>query len=364
MLTFHVGAAWDEDRMRVGQFQERLIDGTAAHAGSARRRIRQLPPGDRRDAALAGRGRRAVSETEANGVLTVGHADRDRRLPERAVDSAGGRGMVPRRLRGPAGAARAMVNRRFVDRFAAGRTWSAASCRSPSSSRAVLIAGIVGDVLEDGPAAPAVPYVYTCLPLGSWPDPEYVVRAEGDPRPLPAIDPAIVKIARSRAAGLRREAAGRRDGRGARSAAAERPRWSTFAAAALVLAALGLYGLLTLLVAERRRELGVRMALGASPRDLVEVVVAGAGRLVIGGDCAGVCLLLGAGCLLRALLFGVTPYDPRALAWSVGALALVALVAVIVPARQAARVSAMEAMKNRPDAIDVAFFQDAVRPPR
>jgi putative ABC transport system permease protein len=119
-----------------------------------------------------------------------------------------------------------------------------------------------------------------------------------------------------------------------------------FAAAALVLAALGLYGLLTLLVTQRRRELGVRTALGASPLDLVEFVVAGAGRLVATGIGAGVMLLLGAGNLMRASLFGVTPYDPRALAWSVGALTLAALVAVIVPARQAARVNAIEAIKN------------------
>ena len=83
----------------------------------------------------------------------------------------------------------------------------------------------------------------------------------------------------------------------------------TFAAAALVLAALGLYGLLMLLVAQRRRELGVRMALGATPRDLVRVVLAGAGRLVAAGVAAGLVLTLAAGHLLRAMLFGVGPYQ-------------------------------------------------------
>lgn len=85
----------------------------------------------------------------------------------------------------------------------------------------------------------------------------------------------------------------------------------TFAAAALGPAALGLYGLLSLLVAERRRELGVRIALGASPRDLVRVIVLGAGRLVAGGVAIGCALLLAAGFLLRALLFGVTPTTHR-----------------------------------------------------
>ena len=119
----------------------------------------------------------------------------------------------------------------------------------------------------------------------------------------------------------------------------------SFAGAALLLAALGLYGLLTLVVAERRRELGVRMALGASPGDLVEFVVAGAGRLVIAGVGAGVVLMLVAGRMMRAQLFGVAPSDPPSLVWSVAALVLVALAAVIIPARQAARVNAIDAMK-------------------
>src|SRR4029450_13110801 len=98
----------------------------------------------------------------------------------------------------------------------------------------------------------------------------------------------------------------------------------TFAAAALGLAALGLYGLLMLLVPPPRRELGVRLALGASPRDLAQVVIAGAGRLVGAGIAAGLVLTLAAGRLLQTLLFGVAPYDARALSWSVAALALVA----------------------------------------
>jgi ABC-type antimicrobial peptide transport system permease subunit len=119
----------------------------------------------------------------------------------------------------------------------------------------------------------------------------------------------------------------------------------TFAAAAVVLAGLGLYGLLMLLVAQRRRELGVRLALGATPRDLVRVVVGGAGRLVAAGVGVGLVLTLLAGHLLRAMLFGVGPYDPRALVGAVLALALAAFAAVVIPARQAASVSAMDAMR-------------------
>jgi len=102
---------------------------------------------------------------------------------------------------------------------------------------------------------------------------------------------------------------------------------------------------LMLLVTERRRELGVRIALGAAPRDLVRVVVGGAGRLVAIGMIVGVGLTAIAAQLLRSVLFGVAPYDAIAVTGAVIALGTVAIVAATVPARQAARVSAMEAMR-------------------
>jgi hypothetical protein len=88
------------------------------------------------------------------------------------------------------------------------------------------------------------------------------------------------------------------------------------------------------------------MALGATPRELAGVVVAGAGRLVGAGIVTGLACAIGAGYLLRSLLFGVTPFDGVALAGGVAALAGIAAIAVLVPARQAARASAMDAMRG------------------
>jgi ABC-type antimicrobial peptide transport system permease subunit len=119
-----------------------------------------------------------------------------------------------------------------------------------------------------------------------------------------------------------------------------------FAGAALTLAAVGLYGLLTLLIADRRRELGVRMALGASGRDLVRLVVAGAGRLIVLGIAGGLLLTFAASQVLQTLLFGVTAHDPRALAGGVLALAIVSSLAIAIPARQAARISPIEAIRG------------------
>jgi hypothetical protein len=239
-----------------------------------------------------------------------------------------------------------MVNRSFVDRFAAGQNVIGRRLGfSQQGGGALQIAGVIGDVREDGPAAPVVPYVYTCLAAGSWPDPQYVVRSDGDPRALAGAVRGLVK-----SLDASRPVFGLKPLTEVMDAALDQPRLNatvlaTFAAAALGLAALGLYGLLMLLVAQRRRELGVRLALGASPRDLAQVVIAGAGRLVGAGIGVGLVLTLAAGRLLRTLLFGVAPYDARALLWSVAALAFVALAAIVVPARLAARTNAMEAMK-------------------
>jgi predicted lysophospholipase L1 biosynthesis ABC-type transport system permease subunit len=238
-----------------------------------------------------------------------------------------------------------MVNRQFVVRYANGESVVGRHLRFSADSGPREITGVVGDVLEDGLATPAVPYVYVCLGTGSWPDPEYVVRTDGDPRLLVNNVRAVVK-----SMDPSRPFFGVTTVSDAMDADLDQPRLNAgviaaFAAAALALAALGLYGLLMLLVTERKRELGVRMALGAAPGDLVRVVVGGAGRLVAVGVGAGLVLTLVAARLLRSLLFGVAPYDAVAVAGAVIALGTVAMIAAAVPARQASRVSAMEAMR-------------------
>jgi predicted permease len=129
---------------------------------------------------------------------------------------------------------------------------------------------------------------------------------------------------------------------------ASRPAWAVgaFAAVAMLLAALGLYGVLAQSVTQRRRELGIRLALGAAPGRLVADTVGDAVGMIALGSGAG--LLAAAGCapVLRRLLFGVSPLDPRVLAAAVVAMAAIGLAAALLPARRAAQVDPLLVLRN------------------
>ena len=118
-----------------------------------------------------------------------------------------------------------------------------------------------------------------------------------------------------------------------------------FAGIALVLALIGLYGVLAYAVAQRHREIGVRMALGAQRRDVLQLVVGQGMRLVLVGVGLGLIGALALTRLLRGLLFGVGPNDPLTLAATPMLLALTALLACWMPASRASRVDPMEALR-------------------
>ena len=118
-----------------------------------------------------------------------------------------------------------------------------------------------------------------------------------------------------------------------------------FAGLALAVAVVGLFGALARAVAERRRELAIRAAIGASPGGLARLVV-GSSLLVTGaGLVAGAMLAAAAGRSLAGLLYGVSPFDPATFATVTGVVALVALGASVVPARRAARLDPMTVLR-------------------
>lgn len=119
-----------------------------------------------------------------------------------------------------------------------------------------------------------------------------------------------------------------------------------FSAFALLLACLGLYGLLAFRVAQRTREIGVRVALGATLRDVVMLVLRQGLALVLAGGLLGVLAAFGATRFVAALLHGVTPADPMTFALVLAILLAVALLACWLPARRAARVNPVIALRS------------------
>jgi predicted permease len=120
---------------------------------------------------------------------------------------------------------------------------------------------------------------------------------------------------------------------------------SLFAGLALLLAAVGIYGVISYSVTQRLHEIGIRMALGASPRDVVRLIVGQGARLVVAGVAVGVVCAFGLSRLLSSLLFGVNAGDPPTFAGVVVLLAAVALAAGYIPARRASRTSPLEALR-------------------
>jgi len=219
-------------------------------------------------------------------------------------------------------------------------------------NRLYTVVGVVGDMRQDGLDAPSFPEVYAPLDqLGfigefnfMWPQ-ELVVRTSGDPAALgPAVRRAVWDIDADQPVSSVRpfsdvvdaELAGRN---------IQLTLLGAFAALAVVLAAVGLYGTLSYTVSQSTNEIGLRMALGARAQTVVGTVV----RSALGTAALGIGLgLLAAYALTRTIesfLYQVSPTDPATAVAVAGLLLLVAGLAAFVPARRAASVNPMTALR-------------------
>jgi VIT1/CCC1 family predicted Fe2+/Mn2+ transporter len=206
---------------------------------------------------------------------------------------------------------------------------------------------VAGDAIVQSLHAPATPAVYlahrqdpattmTFLVRGRGPSATGLTSAMRDL--LRAVDPAL-PVHRAVTMGAVREEATKEQRAGAALLAG-------FGGLALLLAALGLHAVMTFSVRQRWREMGIRLALGATRRGVTALVVRRGVQLAGVGIVVGLALSLGAAQLLRAMLFGITPTDGVTFALVTLLLLAVAAVSSWWPARRAARVDPVTAMRS------------------
>ncbi|HEY1676671.1 MAG TPA: ABC transporter permease [Candidatus Sulfotelmatobacter sp.] len=210
---------------------------------------------------------------------------------------------------------------------------------------AYTIVGVVGDV-KDQALNLDTPSLYYAIPQrGSWPLMDVVVRTDGSPE---ALLPAIREKVHELDASLALANVSTMDQWLSNSAA--QPRLNTqllsvFAIGALLIAAIGIYGVLAYSVNQRTREIGLRMALGATPGNVLRLIVGEGMRVVLIGVVIGLAGGLALGRAVSSLVFGVPVRDPATFIVVAVILAAIALAACVIPARRAARVDPMVALR-------------------
>ena len=237
-----------------------------------------------------------------------------------------------------------VVNQSFANRYFAGRSPIGQTLqRSNDMARIVAVSG---DARELGADRRAAPMVYDCAPVIAFPALSFVVRTARDPD-------AVIQAVRQRVKTLEPTRSlydfMTLDARMGTEHAADRLRTAlvaSFAVAALVLVCLGIYGTVSYIVSLRRREVGLRMALGAQHDDIARQFLGKAMSVVGVAGVAGIVGALAFSGLLSGMLFGVPPNDPAALGAALGLVVLVASIAALVPALRASRIDPMVALRE------------------
>jgi putative ABC transport system permease protein len=245
-----------------------------------------------------------------------------------------------------------VVDEEFVRRFLRGRSVLGTRIfinAMATPPRAVLreFVGVVAQVKERPDELEPRPHVYVPIAQNPWWNATLVVQpTDGRADALtPGVRAALARVDRDRPATVIRTL------KALASEATARPRFravltATFAVLALVLAMVGVFGVLAYSVQQRTREFGVRIALGAGAMNVLGLVLGSAACVIGVGVAIGLALAVAFAQSVAAFLFGVQPRDPATFASVIAVLVLTAMLACAVPALRAVRVDPVEAFRN------------------
>ena len=208
------------------------------------------------------------------------------------------------------------------------------------------IIGVVGDVKPRGPTSPTQPQVYEIFDQSPQQLLTVVMKAKGDAPALPA---AVRDIVHGLDKDIRFETLYELQGTIQYSWVQQRFNmilFTLFSVIALILAAIGIYGVMAYSVNQRTHEIGIRMALGAMPRDVKRLILAAGARIVGVGLLIGTAGALVTTRLISTLLFSVSPYDPVSYLGIIVILSAIALLACWIPARRATKVNPIVALRS------------------
>ena len=288
-------------------------------------------------------------EPVPNGPLpTIGYTEvSDDYFRALAIPLRRGRSFEAGDVRGP-GSRSAILNEEAVRRFWPGRDPLGARIQlgpNPKSAWYVVV-GIVGNVRQDGFDAQSRPIAYTSYRQEGEDHLQLAIRTDGDPmHVLPTLRSAVRELDRT----LAITGVTTMDSVAGDSLARRRFAMlllSIFAVVSLVLAVVGAYGVTSYTVSARTPELGVRIALGATTRDVLALVVGRSAVVSALGVGVGLVGALLSSRAIRGMLYGTSPTDVMTLAVVAGILLVSSLVAALVPARRATRVDPVDVLRN------------------
>jgi putative ABC transport system permease protein len=351
VLTFQVTLTGRESAPQIVNFVEQIVERVKALPGVQTAAATDSLP-------LTDLARIGVAEIEGRPPIDFSQVERGEVTPvsrptvtcdyfhAMGISVKKGRPFTSQDARPPAGSV--IVNEAFERHFFPGESAVGKRIRlmpGPAEARWQTVVGVVSDVRQSGLSRDVMPQVYS-------PDLEdmdgamsFVVRVTGEPAGLISAVRAVVAEVEPNQALHNVMTMEQRLANTTTSRRLNTVLLGSFAAVALLLAVVGIYGVMSYAVTQRTREIGMRMALGARPGNVMRLVMVQGMRVVLTGAGLGLVGALALARVLRNLLFEVAPTDPATFVCVTLLLSAVALLACYVPARRAARIDPMEALR-------------------